>query len=504
MTVEVMSAALSGIEGVLITVETRICAGVSYFIVGLPGDAVKESLFRVDSAISSGDLQMPRQKILVSLAPAGIRKEGAVFDLPIALSILGASGQIDPGKLEGYLFTGELSLNGKLRPVKGVLSVAVEARKAGLKRLIVPKENEREAAIVNGLEIYGFERLNEVVAFLNGDLVIKPAKVQADELFRKEQSLYTPDFAEVNGQEKVKRALEIMAAGGHNGLMIGPPGVGKTMLAARLPGILPPLSLTEALETTRIYSVSGLLESDGLVTRRPFRAPHHTASDIALVGGGSVPQPGEISLAHNGVLFLDELPEFKRRVLEVLRQPLEERQIAISRANFSASFPANFILLAAMNPCPCGYFRHPYRKCSCTPQAVRQYISKISGPFLDRIDLHIQVHPADMEVNKEAEDSETIRMRVIQARNIQIARNDAGCNALMNVAMVRKYCALGYTEKQVLNQAMLQHRLSARSYERILKVARTIADLSGSAVISLTHLSEAISYRSLDKDYLSK
>jgi len=469
MTVSVFSAALSGIEAVLITVETRISAGVSYFIVGLPGDAVKESLFRVESAIIGCDLQMPRQKILIGMAPAGLRKEGAVFDLPIALSILGASGQVAPEKLDSFLFTGELSLNGKLRPVRGVLSVAMEARKAGLKGLIVPKENAQEAAIVSDLRVYGFDTLAEVVGFLNGQLAAQPTIIKTRELFAQNKSLYAADFADVHGQENVKRALEIMAAGGHNGLMIGPPGTGKTMLAARLPTILPPLDLYEALETTRVHSVAGLLDTTGLMTSRPFRAPHHTASDIALVGGGSVPQPGEISLAHNGVLFMDELPEFKRRVLEVLRQPLEERHISISRANFSANFPANFILLAAMNPCPCGFFRHPDRKCTCTPQAVRQYIGRISGPLLDRIDLHIQVNPVDLNKTAKAENSETIRKRVIKARNIQIERLKdilpSGNNALMNTAMVKEFCRLCYTEQQVLHQAMVQYKLSARSFK---------------------------------------
>jgi len=502
MTISVMSAALSGIDAVLITVETRICAGVSYFIVGLPGEAVKESLFRVESAISSCDFEMPRKKILVGMAPAGIRKEGAVFDLPIALSILAASGQLEPGKLEGFLFTGELSLNGKLRPVKGALSVAMEARKAGLKGLVVPKENAEEAAVVSGLLVYGFENLVEVVAFINGEKITEPVTIKPRELFAKNQGLYAADFADVQGQENVKRALEIMAAGGHNGLLLGPPGVGKTMLAQRLPGILPPLSLKEALETTRIYSVAGLLDTAGLMTERPFRAPHHTASDIGLVGGGSVPQPGEISLAHNGVLFMDELPEFKRRVLEVLRQPLEEREIAISRANFSARFPANFVLLAAMNPCPCGYFKHGDRKCTCTPQAIRQYISKISGPLLDRIDLHVGVKPVKIDGHEPAESSDRVRERVIAARELQQKRS--GCsNALLNTAMVKEFCRPGHTEQQVLSQAMVQYKLSARSYERILKVARTIADLAGAPKIGLGHLAEAISYRSLDRDYLS-
>ncbi|OCX54858.1 magnesium chelatase [Mucilaginibacter sp. PPCGB 2223] len=487
----------------MIEVETRVCAGVSYFIVGLAGEAVKESLFRVESAISSGGFDMPRQKILVSLAPAGIRKEGAVFDLPIALSILGASGQLTPEQMADMLFTGELSLNGKLRPIKGALSVATEARKAGIKHLILPKENANEAAMVSDLAVYGFETLGEVVKFLNDPAQAQPVMVQQQELFHQADSLYEADFSDVRGQENVKRALEIMAAGGHNGLMIGPPGTGKTMLAARLPGILPPLNLPEALETTRIYSVAGQLDGMGIMTQRPFRSPHHTVSDIALVGGGPIAMPGDISMAHNGVLFLDELPEFKRRVLEVLRQPLEERQVAISRASYSVTFPANFVLLAAMNPCPCGYFRHPHRKCTCTPQAIRTYMSKISGPLLDRIDLHIAVKPVTMEMAQTAENSKSIRQRVIAARNLQMDRAGV-CNALMTAAMLKEFSRLGKMQQEVLNQAMVQHKLSARSYDRILKVARTIADLEHSQNIDLAHLAEAIGLRCLDKDYLNR
>jgi magnesium chelatase family protein len=492
MTVSVLSAALAGIDAVLITVETRICPGVSYFIVGLPGEAVRESLFRVESAITSEEFDMPRQKILISLAPAGIRKEGAVFDLPIALSILAASGQLVPEQMADFMFTGELSLTGKLRSIKGALSVAVEARKAGIKRLVVPKENANEAAMVSDLAVFGFETLKEVVDFLHQPDTVQPTVVKQFERKQSER-LYQADFSEVRGQEKVKRALEVMAAGGHNGLLIGPPGTGKTMLATRLPGILPPLGLQESLETTRIYSVAGQLDQTGLITERPFRAPHHTASDISLVGGGPVAMPGEISMAHNGVLFMDELPEFKRRVLEVLRQPLEERQIAISRASYVVNFPANFVLLAAMNPCPCGFHGHPGRKCSCTAQAIRLYRSKLSGPLLDRIDLHIAVPPADLN-ERSAESSAVVRERVIAARNIQLKRAGV-CNALMNNEHLRKHCGLGKTEQEVLNQAMVQHKLSARSYERILKMARTVADLAGSKNIGLVHLAEAIGYR---------
>jgi magnesium chelatase family protein len=409
---------------------------------------------------------------------------------------LAASGHIDPEVMKDVLFTGELSLNGRLRPVKGALSVAIEARKAGIKRLIVPMENANEAAMVNDLAVFGFKTLAEVVDFFHKPGKAKPTVIKTRELFNKDETLYAIDFADVRGQENVKRALEIMAAGGHNGLMIGSPGTGKTMLASRLPGILPLLSLQEALETTKIYSVAGQLDSLGLMTQRPFRAPHHTASDIALVGGGPVAMPGDISMAHNGVLFMDELPEFKRRVLEVLRQPLEERQVAISRASYSVTFPANFVLLAAMNPCPCGYFRHPQRKCTCTPQAIRAYMSKISGPLLDRIDLHIAVKPVEINTGISVEKSATVRDRVIAARDIQI--NRAGMvNALMTPAMLKSLCNLGKTEQEVLNQAMIQHKLSARSYDRILKVARTIADLDCVSKITLSHLAEAIGLRAM-------
>jgi magnesium chelatase family protein len=502
MTVSVLSAALSGIDAVAIDVETRVCAGVGYFIVGLPGEAVKESLFRVDSAITSCCFEMPRQKILIGLAPAGVRKEGAVWDLPIALSVLAASGQLVEERMDGFLFTAELSLNGKLRPIKGALSVAIEARKLGVKNLIVPKENANEAAMVSDLAVFGFNTLVEVVDFLNGKTTAEATAIQTRELFARDEGLYAADFSDVRGQENVKRALEIMAAGGHNGLMIGPPGTGKTMLATRLPGILPPLSLHEALETTRIYSVAGQLDTTGLMAQRPFRSPHHTASDIALVGGGSVAMPGEISMAHNGVLFMDELPEFKRRVLEVLRQPLEERQVSISRANYSVNFPANFVLLAAMNPCPCGFFRHPDRKCTCTPQAIRSYMSKISGPLLDRIDLYIGVKPVDMKTTQTVENSASVRKRVIAARNMQMERSGT-TNALMTTGMLRSFCALGKTEQEILNQAMVKHKLSARSYDRILKVARTIADLAGAKNIELPHLAEAIGSRLLETVSLS-
>lgn len=509
MAVCVYSSGVIGIEATTIHIETRICPGLQYVIVGLPDEAVKESLFRIESAIGSAGLQMPRKKIVISMAPAGLKKQGAVFDLPLALSILSESGQLDAEKLGGFVFAGELSLNGVLRPVKGALSMAIQARKEGFKGIILPVENAAEAAIVGDFNVYGLSELSGVIDFLNGVLQVAPAKHQTRELFARLNGTHDLDFADVKGQPLIKRALEITAAGGHNALLIGPPGSGKTMLARRLPGIMPPMNLQEALDATRIHSAAGLLEAEGLLTGRPFRAPHHTASDIALVGGGIQPQPGEISLAHQGILFLDELPEFKRKVLEVLRQPLEERQITISRASFTASFPASFILVAAMNPCPCGFFLNPHRTCVCTPLAIRNYIARISGPLLDRIDLHIRVQSVtvkDFSSQVQEESSLVIRERVKSARAIQESRScgtGVHCNAQLNTAMMKEHCALGLLEQDLLLKAMEQHHLSARSYDRILKVARTIADLEGCDRIGITHLSEAIKFRCLDHDYLA-
>jgi len=489
----------------IITLETKILPGIGYFIVGLPDEAIKESLHRVESAINSAGLTMPRQKILISIAPAGLPKSGAMFDLPIAISILAASGQLDHKHLENYLFTGELSLYGKLRPVKGVLPMVIQAEKSNLKAIIVPEENASEAALLNKVRVYGLENLSGVHQFLSGQIKRKPTKLASKKHLLTTLSPYPIDFSEVKGQEHVKRAMEIAAAGGHNLIMIGAPGSGKTMLARRLPTIFPPLTIEEAIEITRLYSVIGQLEGDGLVRTRPFRSPHHTASDIAMVGGGTIPQPGEISMAHNGILFLDELPEFKRKVLEVLRQPLEEQKITVSRANQIATFPANFLLLAALNPCPCGFHKHPFRKCTCTPRAIIQYLNKTSGPLLDRIDLHIHVGPVDYQQlnrNIATETSNAIRQRVLSARSIQQKRQGT-VNSRLTTELLKSHCYLTESEHGLLIQAMEKNKLSARSYDRILKVSRTIADLAGSAEIKLEHLAEAISLRCLDTDYFS-
>jgi magnesium chelatase family protein len=505
MAVCINSAALNGIDAMIIHIETRITPGVQYFIVGLPDESVKESLIRVESAICSADLNMPRQKIVISMAPAGIRKQGALFDLPIALSILAESGQVEPGSLDGLVSVGELSLNGKLRPVNGVLSMALQAHKTGYHRMIVPMENAAEAALVDGLEVFGIPDLHSIVDFISG-ATFTPEKGGDHHPPGVDELKFPVDFSEIKGQDHMKRAMEIAAAGGHNILMIGPPGSRKTMIARRLPTILPPLSLKESLEITRLYSISGKLEGNGLATLRPFRAPHHTASDIALVGGGTNAQPGEISLAHNGVLFLDELPEFERKVLEVLRQPLEERAITVSRANFNNTYPAGFLFVAAMNPCPCGFYRNPLRKCTCTKVMISKYARRLSGPLLDRIDLHVNVAPvkySELTSLGFESSSAVIRDRVIMARDIQVARIDGTINAHMTPEQTKKHCKLGVLEQELLIQAMEKQRLSARSYDRILKVARTIADLDDAIDITLVHLSEAIAYRCFDGEYFS-